>query len=250
MPAAETPQITKTSFSRRVRRVLGLDLHSWEQWMLLSLGVAALAAIAVVVTSASVVILTRHENAETKKEYEAYKLTVDGKVADAKREGIEAGKTAGNALVRAAELEKEAANARLETERLKAVVAWRAISAPQVDELVRTWSLNPGSVNVYWQDGDPEALFFAIQLSNVLQRANWKVSALAMSPNNGILFNLIVPPVSGMDADSLRSGLVAAKIPFSAVHPAAMQSFSTTGSMQNIPNAPLLVVGSRMPVAP
>src|SRR4051812_38763240 len=115
MPAAETPQITKTSFSRRVRRLLGLDLHSWEQWMLLALGLAAFAAVAVVVTTASVVILTRHENAETKKEYEEYKLTVDGKVADARKEGIEAGELAGNAMVRAAELEREAANARLET---------------------------------------------------------------------------------------------------------------------------------------
>jgi hypothetical protein len=45
-------------------------------------------------------------------------LTVDAKVADAKKEGIEAGKAAGNALVRAAELEKEAAALKLELERL------------------------------------------------------------------------------------------------------------------------------------
>ena len=44
---------------------------------------AGLIAIAVAIASASVVILTRHENSETKKEYEAYKLTVEGKVAEA-----------------------------------------------------------------------------------------------------------------------------------------------------------------------
>jgi hypothetical protein len=155
------------------------------------------------------------------------------------------------ANVRAAGLEKEAANARLETEKLKGVVAWRTISAKQGDELINTWSLKPGSVNLYWQDGDPEALFFAIQLSNVLQRSHWNVVALAMKPNNGILFELIVPPVAGTDADSLRSGLVTAKIPFSAVHPAAIQTgFMSSGSGVGNSNAPLLIVGSRKPVIP
>jgi hypothetical protein len=46
MPAAEMAQIEKTTFSRKVRRVFGLGLHSWEQLMLLSLGIAALAALA------------------------------------------------------------------------------------------------------------------------------------------------------------------------------------------------------------
>jgi hypothetical protein len=162
----------------------------------------------------------------------------------------EANSGAAKANVRAAGLEKEAATARLETEKLKSVVAWRTISAGQTDELLKVWSLKPGSVNLFWQDGDPEALFFAIQLSTILQRANWKVSANGMRPNNGILFGLIVPPVGGIDADSLRSGLIATKLPFSAVHPAAMQTFSTMGSMEDIPNAPLLIVGSRKPVVP
>lgn len=87
--------------------------------MLLSLLGAGMIAIAVFIATASVVILTRRENAETKAEYEAYKLTVGGKVADAKNEGIKAGKDAGDALVRAAELEKQAAELRKETAALE-----------------------------------------------------------------------------------------------------------------------------------
>jgi hypothetical protein len=212
---------------------------------------AGLIAIAVAIASASVVILTRHENAETKKEYEAYKLTVEGKVADARSEGIKAGETASSALLRAAGLEKEAATARLETEKLKSVVAWRTISSEQAEALIKSWSSQPGSVNLYWQDGDPEALFFVMHLANALQRANWKVSARGMKPNNGIIFDMVVPPVAGADADSLRKGLLAARIPFSAVSPAAIQGgFASFGSGETFPNAPLLIVGSRKPVVP
>lgn len=57
-------------------------------------------------TTTSVVILQRQETAEAKRELEEYRLSAEGRVADAKREGIEAGKTAGDALLRAAELKK------------------------------------------------------------------------------------------------------------------------------------------------
>ena len=67
-------------------------------------------------------------------------------MAEAKVAGIKAGETAGDALVRAAALEKEAARltkeaeeAKLETERLKAQTEWRRLSPDQrkmiVDDL-------------------------------------------------------------------------------------------------------------------
>jgi hypothetical protein len=172
---------------------------------------------------------------------------LQSKVSDAKKEGIEAGKTAGNALVRAAELEKEAANARLETEKLKAVVAWRTISAAQNADMERVLSAKPGSVNLRWMDGDPEALFFAIQISQVLQRAKWNVAPGSLKPANGIMFGFVLPPVAGDDAQTLRDALTAAKLPFSSI------PFSQAGASFNvseIPNAPFLMVGSRMPVVP
>jgi hypothetical protein len=56
---AEMAQIESTAFSRKVRRLFGLDLHSWEQVMLVSLGFAALAAVAVVVATTAVVTLQK-----------------------------------------------------------------------------------------------------------------------------------------------------------------------------------------------
>jgi len=55
----------------RRNQLFGLDLNSWEQLMLLSLGLAALAAVAVGVSTASVVFLQRQETARTKQEFEA-----------------------------------------------------------------------------------------------------------------------------------------------------------------------------------
>jgi hypothetical protein len=109
----EMAQIERTAFSRKERRLFGFDLHSWEQVMLVSLGFAALAAVFVVVATTAVVKLQKKEADDADKALNAYKLTVEDKVADAKTEGIKAGATAGNAMLRAAELEKESAALKL-----------------------------------------------------------------------------------------------------------------------------------------
>jgi hypothetical protein len=103
------------------RGVFGISLHGWEQLMLFSL-------LLVFATTAVVVILQRREAAEATRDLAQYKLTVEGKVADAKKEGIEAGKTAGDALLRAAELEKQAAQLRKD-----AAEANAALGAAQAD---------------------------------------------------------------------------------------------------------------------
>jgi hypothetical protein len=245
IPTAETANTEKTAFSRKVSRMLGLDLHSWERLMLLSLGVAGLIAIAVFITTASVVILTRRESAETKREYETYKLTVEGQVAEAKTEGIRAGETAGNALVRAAELEKEAENARLEAEKIKGVVAWRAIPSAAASELVKILGAKPGSVNLRWTDGDPEALYLAIQFSHILGEAKWQVAPGALKPANAIVFGISLPDTDGPDAQTLRAAFSAAKVSFSPNPVPAGPSFSVT----TIGGAPMLMIGSRPPPA-
>jgi hypothetical protein len=137
-----------TNFSKGVRRMLGLSLDGWNNVMLYCLAFVAIAAISVGVAQYVIIQLAKQEAADSKAEFDKYKLTVEGKVADAKKEGIEAGKAAGNALVRAAELEKEAANARLETERLKQVVAWRSILPDNTSKLESALAAKPGSVNL------------------------------------------------------------------------------------------------------
>ena len=138
----------------------GMGLDAWNSAQIVFLSIAAAAAILVGVSQFVIIKLQKFAAIGAEGEFKKYKLTVEGQVADAKKEGIEAGKTAGNALVRAAELEKEAANARLETEKIKAVVTWRMISALYTAELERVLAAKPGSVHLRWQDGDPEGHFF------------------------------------------------------------------------------------------
>lgn len=97
---------------------LGHSGEWWDSWLIISVIAAAMVATAIGITTAGSIISHKREARSADKALEAYKLTVDAKVADAKKEGIEAGRTAGDALVRAAELEKEAANLRLELARL------------------------------------------------------------------------------------------------------------------------------------
>jgi hypothetical protein len=245
IPAAEMAHTKNTAFSKWVRRMLfGLSLHSWEQLMLVALGGAALAAVFIVVTSTAVVVLTRAAADQTKREFDVYRLTVEGQVADARKEGIEAGKTAGNALVRAAELEKEAANARLQTEQIKAVVAWRTIPPVAASELERILVERPGSVNLRYMDGDPEALFLAIQISQILGKANWQIAPGAVKPANAIVFGIVLPDATGADAQKLREAFSRAQVPFSSD---PMPSEGAAFNISTIDGAPTLMIGSRTP---
>jgi hypothetical protein len=179
--------------------------------------------------------------------FEAYKLGVSAQVAEARKEGIEAGKTAGNAVLRAAELEKDAANARLETEKIKEVVAWRTIQPESASELEKVLAAKPGAVNLRYMDGDPEALFLAIQISQILTKAHWQVAPGAVKPSNAIVFGIDLPDATGADAQALREAFTAAKVPFS---PNALPTAGISFSVSTIANAPTLMVGSRAPVLP
>lgn len=91
--------------------------------MLVALGFAAFAAVAVVLTTAAVIIAARRDAAASEAALETYKAGVVGKIADAKREGIKAGKTAGDAEVKAAQANERAAGFEKDAETLRLQVA-------------------------------------------------------------------------------------------------------------------------------
>jgi len=156
---------------RKARRMLGLNLHAWEMLLVFSLVVVALATV-------FVVALTRKEASEIKREYGTYKLTVDAKVAEAKAEGIKTGEAAGDALARAAALEKEAARltkeaeeAKLETERLKAQVAWRHLSPDQGKTIIDDLSGKTFAIHFDYSQNDPEAMQFSEDFLKTIREA-------------------------------------------------------------------------------
>lgn len=227
--------------------MLGLSLDSWNNIMVAFLGIGAAAGLIVVASNFIVIRLQKLEAADAQAAFTRYKLEVEGRVADAKREGVEAGKTAGDALLRAAELEKEAANARLETEKIKRAVAWRTISSADAQVLENTLATNPGSVNLRYSDGDPEALFFAYQIAQILVKSRWKVASGSFKPSNAIIFGINLPDSDSDDAKKLRNAFSLVKLSFStAPLPRAGISFS----VETVEGAPTLMIGSRVPAIP
>jgi hypothetical protein len=124
--------------------------------MIWALVFAAIAAVAVVLTTrialtrAKQVTGAQTELIDAKDRQLAHDLkSKDEKIADA------------GAAASAAN--ERAETARLEQEKLKAQLAWRLIPPSIAPELKRVLSANPGSVNLRYTDGDPEALYLAIQ---------------------------------------------------------------------------------------
>ncbi len=140
-----------------------------------------------------------------------------------------------------------AEEARLETERVKEAVAWRVIPPESASELGKVLAAKPGAVNLRYMDGDPEALFLAIQISQILTKAHWQVAPGATKPANAIVFGIVLPDASGIDAQTLRDAFFAAKMPFSTD---ALPPTGVNFTVSTIPGAPTLMVGSKRPALP
>jgi hypothetical protein len=232
--------------------LFGHNSDWWSGAMLLSLVLAFLVAGLVAAATGGLIVVQKREAIAAEAELNRYKSTADGKIADARTEGIEAGKKATDAELKAAQaneraagLEKDAATARLEAEKIKAVVAWRTIPPPLATMLEGMLAAHPGSVNIRWTDGDPEALFLGIQLAQLFEKAHWKVGAGSSKLAGGILFGIHVPEDASADGKYLRHVLTTAQVPYSAA--ASPPTNSIEFEVSRVEGAPTLYVGSRAP---
>lgn len=235
--AAATPQIAKTSVSRAVRRMFGLGLETWEHLMLASLAFAALAAVAIGLSTYVVVKLQREAARNAAIALDEYK-------ADAGRQIAQAEENAAGANERAAMLEREAASARLEQERLKAQLAWRVIPPAAAERLVGQLARKPGSANLQYVASDPEAHALAIQIGNLLGRAEWRVSIAGVTFPNVVIFGIFLPGTGG-DVDALRAAFSAAAMEYSTQ--AIRGNSISFGSGSSMDGAAEIVVGSKRP---
>jgi hypothetical protein len=145
IPVANTAHINSTT-SVRVKRMWGFDLHSWEQIMLWSLGCAAIAALAVTVSTTAVVFLQKEESEASKHELEVYKadsgkkisaaeavgMTAQADIAKANSEIAKAHEGIALANARAAEANLKAETERAERVKLELRLAPRTISPQQL----------------------------------------------------------------------------------------------------------------------
>lgn len=104
----------------------------------------------------------------------SYAIVQSGKIRDqqSKLDLADAKSATANANERAAQLEKEAALAKLETERLKQAAAWRQLTPEQHLELIRQLKGKiSGKVWVEVVDTDPEAVNFHQSIWETLKAA-------------------------------------------------------------------------------
>ena len=169
MESAEPPQITDTIFSKRDKRMFGLDLHRWETVVIWSLGAAALAAFAVVVATRMVILLQRESIQASADELARYKLDAGVKIA-------EATESASKAIERAAEANRKAEEERLARLKLEEIVAPRSMSLEQKTALVAAWKRYAGRpVLVSSYSMDTEGVVLGLQIVEALQAAGVNV---------------------------------------------------------------------------
>jgi len=123
--------------------------------MVWSLGVAAVAAIAVVVATRVVILLQRESLTESAEEFAKYKV---------------------NAGLEIAQATARAEEAILAQERIKAAVAWRRLTKEQHDKLVSAFKETRLSLFVCSLTGDPEGARFRDDIVKALSDAGMKVT--------------------------------------------------------------------------
>ncbi|KAA3510077.1 hypothetical protein [Agrobacterium rosae] len=227
----------------KVKKMFGMTVDQWNAWMIGFLIVTVVATAGSIASQFIIIKLQKAEAIQASRDFEMYKLGVFEKVEDARKEGVEAGRTASDALVRAAALEKEAAFARLETEQLKTAVTWRTIPPEMGQKLGERLKLSPGGVNLRYIDGDPEALYLAIQISEIMTNAGWQVAPGAIKPINSIFFGISISQDASPTGQALKQAFTEAEISFSNDDIQIGAAFN----IQMLRNAPTLMIGSRRP---
>ena len=93
-----------------------------------------------------------------------------------------------------AEANAKAANAILESERIKMEVSWRSLNDNTGINLVNRLSASPSKVVVAFAMDDPEAAELARQLQWVFQKAKWEVAISSRKYISTVMKGIIVSP--------------------------------------------------------
>lgn len=170
--------------------------------------------------------------------------TADARAAEANAKIAAAQTDVAKANERAAKLESEAAVARLETERLKQLTAWREIAPDTAHKLGELLAASPHAVVFEFDNGDAEAKHLAITLANIFEAAHWRIGVSAGINAAGMSFGLFVPEGPQPATDAVRKALAGAGLGFSTANPPA-PGVTVGGGAE--PGAARLVVGVRPP---
>jgi hypothetical protein len=103
---------------------------------------------------------------------------------------------------RAAQLEKEAAEARLAYERLKDRLGGRGVSDEEARNLISVLSKGQrGSITIEYVGGDAEVLALVFVLKDIIEHSGWTVACAAQTMYGILIFGLFIP---GDNSDPMR----------------------------------------------
>ncbi|MEI9891286.1 MAG: hypothetical protein WDN45_12765 [Caulobacteraceae bacterium] len=228
-----------------LRTIFGQDLKYWkaiaDTVLIWGLGVAGVAAVVVGVSTWLSMSWSDEISSFNDRAFGAYKLTVDGKVADATKAGIDAGTAAADAhsaalkaqtdiaasnaaaeraKERSAELEVRARSLELELEKVRAPLVARRVTPDQIELIKKSLGGNKLRIGVFAPSPDREINTFANDLIAAFTQAGVKpsITMIAGSIRGGGIN--AVPDglnISGDNPESnrlLEKALDAARIPF------------------------------------
>jgi hypothetical protein len=144
---------------------LGHNGEWWDFWLIMSVALAAISAIAIGMTTTGSIVSHKREAAAAEQELERYKVSASEKIADSVAIGEAAKADAARADARAAE-------ARLELEKFKAPRTLFAEQQARITEKVKAFS--GIQFDGAWTNLDPEIDFLFTAIEKSLNDAGWK----------------------------------------------------------------------------
>lgn len=231
---------TEKPMNNQDRTIFGFSVDGLLEWtnVLYLLSVAAAAFFSVALWRLSAI-----SSANKDRQLDRYKVEAAERISSAEAIAKKAQEASSLADERSKGLALEAENAKLETERLKAQMAWRTIPHDISAKLKEILSTTPAKVNIQHVANDPEALYLAIQIANIFGEAKWEVQMLAVTMAGSLVFGIFVPDNQSPETSLIYSGFSQVQIDFSQdpLPPAGM------GFGGSIPNAPIVFIGSKKP---
>lgn len=222
----------------------GLALESWNN-LIVAFGV--ISGVFVVLTGGATYIAFELQKAEARAASDALE-----------RFKLNTGSTIAEANARAETAHSEAERARLEQEKLKAVVQWRTISPSDMQTLVAELAKGSGEIDLAYSPADPESRYFATKiLGDAFTAANkaeggvkWHVYMRAWM-SNAMLFGIAIPGPENDQVKFLRHAFSAARIGFTSEKlPDEVAPFNVGSGLLYAPppdHQALIVIGLRMP---
>lgn len=243
-----------TAKSESKSMIWGLSARDWLWWSNEVRIWAAVVAVILGVVAAGAqwaqIRLTSIVSAEKDEEFRRYRVDAEERIALAERAGAEATATAALANSeaerlhqRAAELEVEAAKARLDQEQTKARLSWRDLPQGERERLVATLRNTPGPVTIAWIANDPETLSYAQMLGGAFRDAGWEVHGEARFYPTLLLRGLYVPGLRTAAISTIRRAFRASGINASSNDVPAPTMHVSDGATAE--GAPLVMVGTK-----